>query len=994
MPDQFARTLLLRQPLYTIDDYQYGPENSLNDPVFRAAIYVASPGFYGRLSAADFSWNKLSPKEQGTVFKYYNRACFRSTPFGLFASVSAVNWSEASHDTAIFLQPQILHLQADQSFVQAVSDQLAANGCFEPNPTLYRVMKDYRFISTEVNDGKRNYQLQSTDYSQVLEMLLNFCRTGRPAIDITQRIAELARTSLADAGDHFSFLCDAQVLLPVNRMRLTGKGYLKELFELQQITQIQLPSFDEYIPLKQRGVKTLKAFEEKITKAFNVQAERKPLTLVTDYRVLENGRLSSQYQQTISEGVDALRILAPLDANTPMVQFARRFRQCFEGQHIPLLHALDPEAGVGYDLHDRENQTSLLETIQVLPLRETSNQKEFTAVSTLLMKKWLEAERNNLPIISLTSEDLESLGTVTKKSAQGISVLFRLAGDQVYIESAGGNNLLGLAGRFTHDTEIYRGAKTIAETIEAQNPAFIFAELLHLSDPHIDNVNLRQAVWTYELALTAGASLPPAQQVHLTDLYVVLEGESVYLWSQRHQKFVVPRLTTAYNHSLNQLPIFRFLADLPYQYGQSNFSFSLHHYFPGLPYYPRVAFKNAILSPATWIIKDSALTEFRLAAQSGDVGQFMKLAAQLRLPEIFVFGEGDQQLVFHSSKALEVQHLAEMIGSASEITLKEWLLVTTEEAAHNRFADQWNCYILPQEPLAVPLIKPLISKAPNSKRHFLPGSQWLYLKLYVPKRKVNQLLLMIEPLLRKKFAHGGVEDWFFVRYEDHGPHLRLRLKISPEDVADIMQAFRKRLDGHFQQHLIREYQVDVYSRELERYAPGGIELTEQFFCSGSRLVMNYLKSEKKSQALPIYLVAAVTVKTLADVLLPAQIQQKDFFYRCYQDMFKEFEGKDIKYQLDLKFRSLAAELRSALGNAAYLNGSNLEADVKKLTDTAALIKDRLAEDQANTNYLHSLFHMHLNRFFSDDARLQEMVIYYLLYKYLGGVEGRRKAAAG
>ena len=158
-------------------------------------------------------------------------------------------------------------------------------------------------------------------------------------------------------------------------------------------------------------------------------------------------------------------------------------------------------------------------------------------------------------------------------------------------------------GRFTIGApEIEHAAKAMAKEQEAQNPGVIFAEILHLADPHTDNINRREQIWQFELPVTAVSLLPLERQLELSDLYVAVYAHQVFLYSKKHQKVVMPRLTSAYNHSLNKLPLFRFLADIPYQYGKSNLLLDLRQLFPGLGFYPRVEFGGAILFSATWVI--------------------------------------------------------------------------------------------------------------------------------------------------------------------------------------------------------------------------------------------------------------------------------------------------------------------------------------------------------------------------------------------------------
>lgn len=54
------------------------------------------------------------------------------------------------------------------------------------------------------------------------------------------------------------------------------------------------------------------------------------------------------YQDKLRDGIAALQLLSAPGRPATMTQFIHSFQQHFEGQTLPLLQALDPEAGVGY----------------------------------------------------------------------------------------------------------------------------------------------------------------------------------------------------------------------------------------------------------------------------------------------------------------------------------------------------------------------------------------------------------------------------------------------------------------------------------------------------------------------------------------------------------------------------------------------------------------------------------------------------------------------
>lgn len=117
------------------------------------------------------------------------------------------------------------------------------------------------------------------------------------------------------------------------------------------------------------------------------------------------------------------------------------------------------------------------------------------------------------------------------------------------------------------------------------------------------------------------------------------------------------------------------------------------------------------------------------------------------------------------------------------------------------------------------------------QRLFIPGSEWVYVKIYTGAKTADKLLshslfLFIKELKRNKL----IKKWFFIRYVDEDFHLRLRLLAEKEDcVGIILSLFANRFSNLIEDGVIWKIQLDTYNRELERYGNSLIEISESFF---------------------------------------------------------------------------------------------------------------------------------------------------------------------
>lgn len=285
------------------------------------------------------------------------------------------------------------------------------------------------------------------------------------------------------------------------------------------------------------------------------------------------------------------------------------------------------------------------------------------------------------------------------------------------------------------------------------------------------------------------------------------------------------------------------------------------------------------------------------------------------------------------------------------------------------------------------------------KRRFLLGEDWLYYKIYCGVRTADTILEeLIAPLSQKLLEEQLISSWFFIRYGDPDPHLRLRFKIlNKRDLGIIIDEFNTLATPYLDENLIWNVQTDTYSRELERYGSNTMKIAEDIFFYDSEFVLDTLSRIKDEELYFFYTLKSIDM--FVDQFSFSPIEKLEFYKSNAQAYKTEFQvGKPIKLGLDKKYRT-SNTLFHAIMNEVTLNDSHkpmLDAVRRKKEQMAPFIKALLKHETQNTlevnlnELLVSYVHMTVNRTFRDQQRFYEMVGYDFLLRYQNSKLKRRK----
>lgn len=276
------------------------------------------------------------------------------------------------------------------------------------------------------------------------------------------------------------------------------------------------------------------------------------------------------------------------------------------------------------------------------------------------------------------------------------------------------------------------------------------------------------------------------------------------------------------------------------------------------------------------------------------------------------------------------------------------------------------------------------------KRRFLLGDEWLYYKIYCGVRTADFILEeLVAQLTQKLLKKKLISSWFFIRYGDPDPHLRLRFKVLDTDhLGAIITEINILASPYLEENLIWNLHTDSYVRELERYGSNTMQIAEEFFFYDSQFVLQMLANVNDEELYFLYALKSIDMFVHQFGL---DEKQKLAFYKTKALAYKtEFGiGKTTKLSLDKKYRNSKVKFDTIM-NLDQLNANQLGViDIlnKRINLITPGIKHILAHQKSNTlalnlnDLLSSFIHMHVNRIFRNQQRFYEMLGYDFLSRY-------------
>jgi hypothetical protein len=716
IPYKHFPKFILRTPLFPLGFLKPLTEGSSTDEedlaevcrnrLVQEAIWLGSPDLHSRLQAwlsGDVTDREKVLRIQYALMRYILRMCSRSTPFGLFAGISVGTIGEKEDIQLVAQSSYKRYTRLDMQYICALTQNLTQHKTIReklahyPNSSLYRVGDKARYVEYRYREKIRTHHIVEIDWTPYLDSVLELAQSGATIRTLADNLVDDDIT-YDEAEAYIEELVAGQVLVSELEPAVTGSEPLDYLTTC--LTPI--PDTENIKQLMTDVRRSLKRVDDSVMgttisayaditdslRPLETDFEEKFLFQVDMVKPTLSCTLPEAMLDDILKGLQVLVRLSPTtQKNTRLSDFAQAMRERYETREIPLLHALDSDAGIGYIQSNVDGTVAPLVDDLQLPESQDGAAITWTKIDSFLLSKYSQVLKEQMPKLVLTDADLTSFVANWDNLPDTFSTMVTIlknnkgSGSTYTYEISGiaGSSAGNLIGRFCHaESEVESHVRTITQKEAELKESSILAELVHLPYSRVGNVLHRPVLREYEIPYLARSAMPEHHQIHLNDLLVSVNGNHIVLRSRRLNKEVVPRLTCAHNFRASTLHVYRFLADLQTQNSRiARFMWS--SVYNECDFFPRVSYKNIILSPARWRIKRNEIKRMLSLTTDKELVTAVKRWTERRsIPVYVLLNDADNQLLVNLENAFCIRTLFSATKGRNEFMLTESLFHSGE----------------------------------------------------------------------------------------------------------------------------------------------------------------------------------------------------------------------------------------------------------------------------------------------------------------------------
>lgn len=941
---------------------------------------MASPALAARVGSVCEGQRPRAGQVRSMVMslaRYLMRMRGRATPFGLFAGVAPLRFGPEV--SALWTGGQHAQTRADAVWLAGVVARL------ESSPALLRrlpvTVNDLVFVRGErlvvpwqphAGDPDRSASAEvSVRHSPAVHMVVRAARSPILASDLLDKLAaEFPNAPVFAADGMLAELVARGVLISSLRPSSTSADGLAHV--LDRLQEVDADTLKEVAPLVEE-LRVIHAQVEAI--AYSTDRADGPARraagdrmralsdtarppLMVDLRLGCTVVLPSQVAAEAESAAGALLRLTPNPAgNSAWRNYHTRFLDRYGGALVPVEQLVDPTAGLGFPTHYGGSEQP------TIPVEMSRRDERLLALAQQAALDGVqEIVLDDKLIDGLAADGMDTVRPATHAQlcaevrAPTLTALAEGAFTLVVIGV--GRTALALTGRFLdilpddHRQRMVRLCGQLPVGVDGAIAAQLSFPPLY---PHMENI-ARAPLLLPDVISLAEHRDDARGRIRVQDLAVTADNDRLYVVSLSRRRVVEPMVTNAAaRHTMPAMA--RFLFEIPRARtaAMSPFSWGVAGC---LPFLPRVRYRRSVLVPARWRIPAGALPgpEAPLPAWRAAMDA---LRDRLRLPTSVYVGTGDRRLRLTLDEPMDLALLRAHLDGADDAATMWEAPVASD---HGWFAGRAHEIVIPlaatMAPASAPAIVNISGPLIGREHGILPGSQILFAKLYGHPDGFNTILTDHLPALLATWEEPPV--WWFVRYRDPQPHLRLRLHLSGN--CDYGQAAARigawaadlRRAG-----LIGDLTLDTYYPETARYgSSAALAAAEAVFAADSTAVLAQLRALAAARHVHPYALIGASLADLASAMTGSRAAGMRWLLdHAHLGQAAPVRNRDVLRQ--------AVSLADIFGDRAapqtLSGGPQIAAAWQTRRRAVAAYADCLAADAAHvrpTSVLASLLHMH------------------------------------
>jgi len=917
-----AKSILFRTPLLPVNAQLEDCWEEL-----KSAIALSSQDFYKEIADVPKEQiHTLSVKVQFTIWKYFNRSRYRATPYGRFASFGVGELMPGGNPFVVE-RKQKEHRFADWTMKDhLVLPPVTVETVIQTNTTCYEVNGGIRYIGATTT----GFELMGYESDKQTAFLLHLCRYG---IKINEVLERKEAQHLGITIALIEELIAEELLLCDLQPNIIGPDF----FTGRKVTAPDIPEY-----------------------------------LITERDVIKGG-LESVLVKNLPSLLSLLASLIPVPESKDLENFKTSFQRRFEERMVPVMIALDPETGIDYGALTGTGSGDIAADF----IKQDEQAEKGEALKKELRKSLIAGSKEG----AIDLEQLFSAAAIRDANfPNSMNAIISIAGDLVCLEQAGGCTATSLPGRFTLASEkVHLFCKELAANEQSANPGVLFFDIGYMAEGYVDNINRRKDIYPYQLSILSYNATP--EPLLLSDIYIGIREGQIILWSVKYCRRLIPRLSSAYNFSRSDLPIFRFLCDLQFDGIHPRPFFKAEQIFPYISDFPRIMYRNIVVSKAKW-----RLSKEEVSILCKSLSHCRDLLRDRNVSDYFSTGTADQKLVFSIDSDEDLEALRQYCAQQQELILEEAIAPLGSYVKDNNGSPYHAEFILSvvhqnqsYSPIEIPA-----GHFAHAGKNFEPGSGWLYAEIFChPSRADHILLERLLPLVNEQ--RHVLEHWFFIRYNEGGHHIRFRIKAKDaENYGKLLSGLKKSLSKELSAGVVADLVLKTYKPEYERYGHERMNQVELHFYKDSEFVLSLM--DDRPETFQLYQLCTGVVNYL--------VKEKIFTEEQVKEIVGILSGSFNKeHNLDTKdYKKLNNIFRDYRQSGKVMLNPNQQQLFKWFKKSFAGVLGA-ASKQELPKLFSDLMHMHVNRLFTESQRTHEMIWYYLLGKELQRTHALRGAAS-